>query len=625
MRLTHLDITGFRGLPQLAIEFEDELTILVGCNGAGKSSVLAALEWLLEGGKLSASDVHTGHTGPVTVKATFGGLTAADREALGVFSQSGTLEITRRVSGAGEQPEVVARLTGTTALFDAALQRGKLDTYREPALADLADVGAPEPGRTAGALQSAARQALLTADSVPPSWAAQEVSAAELLAKNGGLRQRFEFILLPAGGASKDADTAWHSLQRLTDMFHDKAATASAMEEAHARADKVVDRAWRQAHKAASRGIQRHAAADLRRVLPDAALSFDPPARAKSMARKGDTLLSPLVRLNGFDGEPRRHGHGVERAVVIALAQALAAKRASSDSNGDNPAVLVAIEEPELYQHPTQARVLSNSLGELAARPGFQVAYSTHSPLFTPARRIEAVRRLHRDHTRARVWRTTRGALLHSWNLKNTPTGRTKALTKLSPELAEAFFARAVLLVEGPSEIGAFSAVAERLRMNLDEHGVVILNAGGITGIPRPLALLRQLGIPCFAVFDGDRGQVTGPDGRPTRRRAGWDPRSAEKAQTCRNDVVRITGDAAATVTHDHHEIAATWCQFEDELEEAYGSGRARARAERIAREQAGSPSKTIEYHFALASAFGRTSLPPVFGEIIERVVRLAD
>ena len=44
MRLRHLSLANFRGFETLELPLEDDLTVLVGINGSGKTSVLEAIE-----------------------------------------------------------------------------------------------------------------------------------------------------------------------------------------------------------------------------------------------------------------------------------------------------------------------------------------------------------------------------------------------------------------------------------------------------------------------------------------------------------------------------------------------------------------------------------------------------
>jgi putative ATP-dependent endonuclease of the OLD family len=57
MRLEHLHVAGFRSLKDTEIDFDD-LTLLIGPNDSGKSSVLDAVDILLTGRPPDPSDYH---------------------------------------------------------------------------------------------------------------------------------------------------------------------------------------------------------------------------------------------------------------------------------------------------------------------------------------------------------------------------------------------------------------------------------------------------------------------------------------------------------------------------------------------------------------------------------------
>src|SRR5690606_37084898 len=80
----------------------------------------------------------------------------------------------------------------------------------------------------------------------------------------------------------------------------------------------------------------------------------------------------------GFEGDLSRFGHGLQRSYMLALLQELAL---IDDVNA--PTLIMGIEEPELYQHPPQARYLAETLIELSEK-GAQLLLCTHNPLFIP-------------------------------------------------------------------------------------------------------------------------------------------------------------------------------------------------------------------------------------------------
>ena len=89
MRLRELHIQNFRCLEDIAIPLDD-LTVLIGANGAGKSSVLRALDWFFNVGSLDSEDVYCEETDRVvSVAALFDDLDEMDKTALGPFAIDG--------------------------------------------------------------------------------------------------------------------------------------------------------------------------------------------------------------------------------------------------------------------------------------------------------------------------------------------------------------------------------------------------------------------------------------------------------------------------------------------------------------------------------------------------------
>jgi hypothetical protein len=73
----------------------------------------------------------------------------------------------------------------------------------------------------------------------------------------------------------------------------------------------------------------------------------------------------------------------------------------------------------------------------------------------------------------------------------------------MTGSFGEAFFARAVLVVEGPTDAATFAEAAELLGTPLAPAGVTIAIVSK-PGMPTAISVLEQLGIPAFVVFDGD-------------------------------------------------------------------------------------------------------------------------
>src|SRR5206468_3624538 len=78
-----------------------------------------------------------------------------------------------------------------------------------------------------------------------------------------------------------------------------------------------------------------------------------------------------------------------------------------------------------------------------------------------------------------------------------------KVAKALADSLREAIFASAVLLTEGPTDTALVEGIAES-QGGLDADGVAVAECGSKHNMGIAIAILRQLGIPFFALFDGD-------------------------------------------------------------------------------------------------------------------------
>ncbi len=101
----------------------------------------------------------------------------------------------------------------------------------------------------------------------------------------------------------------------------------------------------------------------------------------KQDPEKSVRIEEPLAYIKlgrgGFEGELARFGHGLQRSYMLALLQELALL---NDTNA--PTLIMGIEEPELYQHPPQARYLAETLVELSNK-GSQLTLYSQSVIHT--------------------------------------------------------------------------------------------------------------------------------------------------------------------------------------------------------------------------------------------------
>src|SRR5581483_2071710 len=106
--------------------------------------------------------------------------------------------------------------------------------------------------------------------------------------------------------------------------------------------------------------------------------------------KKSVRVEEPIAKLiageGTFEGDLARFGHGLQRCYLMALLQELASFDLPSA-----PKLVLGCEEPELYQHPPQARHLSSVLEKLS-ETNSQIILTTHSPYFISGAGFETVR-----------------------------------------------------------------------------------------------------------------------------------------------------------------------------------------------------------------------------------------
>ena len=245
---------------------------------------------------------------------------------------------------------------------------------------------------------------------------------------------------------------------------------------------------------------------------------------------------------DGFEGDVSRKGHGLQRALIFSLLQYEASikaieeqensKQDEKDNTEDNddkimidtPNLILAIEEPELYQHHQRCRALAQILADLTGqkrqKTTNQIIIATHSPLFINLDKYHHIRLLKRNnaiepdgHKPVSVGHYSLEQLTSdlqsvAQNTSKTFTARsTKARSMPIMDVLsnEGFFADAVLVVEGFGDAGMLWALQDLLKKNWPAKGISIIPAKGKNNIDRHVLIFRGFGLPVYYLFDGDK------------------------------------------------------------------------------------------------------------------------
>lgn len=512
MKIQSVRIKNFRTLKDLTIPF-DSVTTFIGPNGAGKSTVLRALDWFFNGkpGSLTEKDCSFGATDEeIEVQVTFTDLSEKDREALGRYVPNGVVTFTawrrRFPDGSDERSANAKGFPEFNAIKAATGATAKKELYAALRLSQ------PELDLPAANTGAAVDQAMTAWEA---SHTDQLVNAPEALKTDffgfnsgGKMSGLFDFVLITADlrASEESIDGKSSIIGRILERSVDRAAAdeaiAAIVEESRAKQQKVYAEKFNAQLVAMTMQLNKVVTS----YSPGRAVTIYP---AEVELKAPRTTFEVAVLDGTTETDVERQGHGFQRTLLISALQLLAQSGAASAEG----VICLAIEEPELFQHPIQAQTFAKVLRSLAEDAGkrFQVTYATHSPYFLEARHFDQVRRLTRSSDEIPVV-TVHYATVADVKANLHGTVKDKTVDQqldgtVTNQLAIALFANRAFLVEGNTDLSVFYGIGDKTSPgSLEAAGISIVPVGSKTSIPLAHAILKLIGIPVYALFDADAG-----------------------------------------------------------------------------------------------------------------------
>lgn len=630
MRIRSVEIENFRCLDNVKVAFE-EITTFIGPNGSGKSSVLRALDWFFNGDKSmvpNVDDVFSGAPEPrISVRVDFDDLTEKDRDQLGdKYAPTGVNELTVWRTWADGKDKITGRALAY-APFES-VRRGETATTRKAAY--LAVVAAHTDLTFSSWTSDGVAEQMMTdwERAHPDLLEASTVSGTNFFgfAGQGVLSGLFDFVLITADmrAAEESLDTKNSVIGRILEKVVDRSVAEGELtalnDELTTRHQAITDKYFTDQLKALSADLT----VEVTSFAPGRTVEIGSvPAEFKPQSTKFKVKIDD----HGTKTDVERQGHGFQRSLLIAALKLLAER---GSARADKSVILLAVEEPELFQHPTQAKAFATVLRKLAEDPdaGIQVSYATHSPYFIEPTYFDQVRRVERDVSAAAG---AAQVVIHHASMDGVvgllagyvdeSAVRHRLDNSCLNELREALFARAVLLVEGPTDRAIFEGVAEAGRP-LSSSGVEVAVANSKPQLYLPAAILKQLGIPFFTVFDSDAGS-----GDRVRAKGGADAETKGAAQETADAIKNrqvLTFFGATEVDWPTGVISDDLAAFEDTLEAVVAVDWAAFETERAALVAAGRGAEgknAATYRLAARSAAGP---PASITDIVQKVVAKA-
>ena len=456
MKLTDIKIENFRGVRSLHLPL-DGLTVLIGENNTGKSTVLEAIRLVLtrgfgvrRGGQFTEYDFHL-------------------KDATATPQTAEPISITLHFAEEqeGEWPDAVVQQMSEVIQLDMTAGLNHIWLQAK------------------GAFQAESA-------SFETKWAFLNSGGAELVLKNATpLNLISRFVPLFFLSALRDASQEFGQRGQFWSGFLKSIQLPDEQREKIEEMLREVNTSVIGANAGLTEVMKK--IADAGRLVPlDAA---DPVALEAIPTRVFDMVGKIQVHLKSSQGAKlplHRHGEGTQSLAVLMLFQAFAAANLA-EAYAPESIPILALEEPEAHLHPSAIRSLGSFLETMTG----QILVSSHSGDLVSRVPVMALRRLYKHNGETKIGRVESGVF----------TDRELQAIDYSLRLARGhyLFSRCWLLVEGESDFHLMLLLFELMGHLQDQVSFSVLEISQIIDKGEPLIkLAKALGIQWFLMADGD-------------------------------------------------------------------------------------------------------------------------
>jgi len=552
-------VRNFRCIKDETLHCEP-LTALVGANGSGKSAFLRALDlFYTPSAKYSEEDFYNRDTSePIVITVTFTNLTDSEKRLFASHVDRETLTVEKELAwppGRGSQkyfgstlrcPDFQHVRTADRVADKRAAYQTLVNSGRFPELPKLpGNASAEQIEEALQKWEEAHPETLQRVRDEGQFFGFKEVGQAHL--------ERYtRFLFVPAvRDASEDATEGKGSLiSELMDLvvrstLAQREDVRKLREDTQKRYEEIMN---------PSQLTELQTLAGRMTVTLD---TFAPGAKIQLNWLPGEAVEIPMPKADvkviedGYPSAVERAGHGVQRAFILTALQHLALAQAPEtreneaiqqhpsdapmssvppEGNASTPTLpnlILGIEEPELYQHPSRQRHLARVLLQLATggikgvAQSTQIIYTTHSPLLVDLQRFHQIRLLRKEEVedgkpkQTKVFQTTieqvtrviekADGVAEGSYLTEGVSARLQTL--MTPWTNEGFFANIVVLVEGEDDRAAILGMAKAMGHEFESMDIAVVPCMGKTNLHKAAAIFKNLQIPTYVVWDSDEGK----------------------------------------------------------------------------------------------------------------------
>ena len=558
MKIKEIHVKNFRSILNETLTFDD-LTILVGRNGSGKSTFLKAVELFYDTSpKIVKEDFYSEKTEkPIEIMITYCDLSGEALAQFSKYEEGGELKVVRvfalTPNGITDKYHGIRRQNSD---FDAVRNAsGKSEKNKEYAkLKEKSKYKDLPVTKNAEEVDNALEEWESNKDNYEgelPLGRDEGNFFGFKQVGQGYLRRFTRFILIPAVKDAQEDSIEGKGTSAIKQLMNLTVRSALKNRQEIAEFHDYVQDEYSKIYDTEKidelKNLSNELSLTLKKYVEDAKINLQWQELTDISIPEPDALIK-LVE-DGYTSTVPRVGHGLQRALIFTLLQHLVttdeSKYSTNDRDENNrqngitfPNLVLAIEEPELYQHPSRQRYFSQVLRDLTEenpedKVNKQVFFTTHSPLLIGIDNFDSIRVVRKfdninkdnpkitkllsaemDEIAKKLWEINgeKGTRFTSETL------RPRLRSIMTPWMNEGFFADVVVLVEGVSDraaiLGAAAAMEHDLEgHNLDSLGITIIPCYGKNNIDRPYLIFSALNIPTYIIWDGDfKAQNSNPD-----------------------------------------------------------------------------------------------------------------
>lgn len=524
MKIESIRIENFRSYKDETI-FLDNYTCFVGPNGSGKSTIINALNVFFRQykdtrndlSKLTKNDFHHKNTdNDIKITVTFFDLSDKAKEDLSHYVRQDKLIVTaiakydhKEEKAEVKQYGIRLGFTDFRIFFEADKNKALSDTLKDI----FSKLRKKYPEINNATSKGDMTKALREYEASNPGKCEKIPSEDEFYGVTKGtnkLAPHIQWVFIPASkDATEESEESKTSAlgQLLARTVRSKISFSEKVTELRTKTREQYQELLE---------AEQSALKDISKSLENRLTSWAHPNISAQVLWKQDPdksikIEEPLAYIKigerGFEADLSRFGDGLQRSYMLALLQELALL---DDKNA--PTLIMGIEEPEIYQHPPQARYLAETLIDLSEK-GTQLLLCTHNPLFVPGDNFDKIRIV---RERGNPSYTSVKSLSYedlSRELNNPgekllkESGMVaKLYPSLNPVINEMFFCKVLILVEGQEDIAYITSYLLLTGKILEfrRYDCHIVPVDGKNKLIKPLAMAKLLSIPAYVVFDAD-------------------------------------------------------------------------------------------------------------------------